>query len=184
MRFSVATLLTLSVAVLAIPQPLTPDPAGAKNVGNGQGRQFIGGACLSQADCASACCATLNGAGICSGPGAQFQAGKQGCGFGGAGAGAGSSTPAASSSSSSSSGSTSSSSSSSGSSGSSNSAINTNLPGAENVGNGQGKQFITGQCFSDADCASGCCAKLNGAGQCSGPAVAFDAGKQGCGFTN
>jgi hypothetical protein len=56
------------------------DPAGAKNVGNGRGLQFIGGQCLSTADCASGCCAKP--CGICSGPGAQFQAGKQGCGFG------------------------------------------------------------------------------------------------------
>jgi hypothetical protein len=57
------------------------DPAGAKNVGNGHAGQFIGGQCLSSADCASGCCAKP--CGICSGPGAQFQAGKQGCGFGG-----------------------------------------------------------------------------------------------------
>ena len=55
------------------------DPAGAKNVGNGHGAQFIGGQCLSTADCASGCCAFP--CGICSGPGAQFQAGKEGCGF-------------------------------------------------------------------------------------------------------
>ncbi len=57
------------------------DPAGEKNVGNGAGRQFIGGQCLRAADCASGCCALP--CGICSGPGAQFPAGKQGCGFGG-----------------------------------------------------------------------------------------------------
>jgi hypothetical protein len=57
------------------------DPAGVKNVGNGAGRQFIGGQCLDAADCASGCCALP--CGICSGPGAQFQAGKKGCGFGG-----------------------------------------------------------------------------------------------------
>ena len=57
------------------------DPAGAKNVGNGVGKQFIGGQCLSARDCASGCCAFP--CGICSGPGAQFQAGKMGCGFGG-----------------------------------------------------------------------------------------------------
>ena len=56
------------------------DPAGDKNVGNGRGVQFIGGQCLSAKDCASGCCALP--CGICSGPGAQFQAGKQGCGFG------------------------------------------------------------------------------------------------------
>ena len=57
------------------------DPAGAKNVGNGRGIQFIGGQCLSAKDCQSGCCAFP--CGICSGPGAQFQAGKMGCGFGG-----------------------------------------------------------------------------------------------------
>jgi hypothetical protein len=57
------------------------DPAGEKNVGNGVGAQFIGGQCLRAADCASGCCALP--CGICSGPGAQFQAGKEGCGFGG-----------------------------------------------------------------------------------------------------
>ena len=57
------------------------DPAGVKNVGNGHGGQFIGGQCLSAKDCASGCCALP--CGICSGPGAQFQAGKRGCGFGG-----------------------------------------------------------------------------------------------------
>jgi hypothetical protein len=59
------------------------DPAGQKNVGNGHRGQFIGGQCLSAADCASGCCALP--CGICSGPGAQFQAGKKGCGFGGKG---------------------------------------------------------------------------------------------------
>jgi len=55
------------------------DPAGVKNVGNGKGTQFIGGQCLSAADCASGCCAGPSG--ICSGVGAQTQAGKTGCGF-------------------------------------------------------------------------------------------------------
>lgn len=58
------------------------DPAGAKNVGNAAGQQFIGGQCLSTADCASGCCA--NPCGICSGPDASFQNGKTGCGFPGA----------------------------------------------------------------------------------------------------
>jgi len=55
------------------------DPSGAKNVGNGKGTQFIGGQCLSSTDCASGCCAGPSG--ICSGVGAQLQAGKTGCGF-------------------------------------------------------------------------------------------------------
>jgi hypothetical protein len=49
------------------------------NVGNGNGEQFIGGQCLDGSDCASGCCAKP--CGICSGPGAQFQNGKLGCGF-------------------------------------------------------------------------------------------------------
>ncbi|KAH8929550.1 hypothetical protein BT69DRAFT_1345837, partial [Atractiella rhizophila] len=65
---------------------LKPDPAGVKNLGNGAGKQFIGGQCLNSSDCGSTCCATLpltdgTTIGICSGPGAQTQAGKQGCGF-------------------------------------------------------------------------------------------------------
>ncbi|KAI0883051.1 uncharacterized protein GGS22DRAFT_35036 [Annulohypoxylon maeteangense] len=72
----------LSVAVPAL--AISADPAGAKNVGNGKGIQFIGGQCLSSADCASTCCATVTAQniGLCSGLGAQFQAGKAGCGFG------------------------------------------------------------------------------------------------------
>ncbi|OTB13554.1 hypothetical protein K445DRAFT_24401 [Daldinia sp. EC12] len=79
----IAFFALLSV-VAAIPAPLQPDPAGAKNVGNGQGTQFIGGECLSSADCASTCCAGVSGQsfGLCSGLGAQTQAGKTGCGFG------------------------------------------------------------------------------------------------------
>jgi hypothetical protein len=61
------------------PGPLF-DLAGVPNVGNGEGDQFIGGQCLDASDCASGCCALP--CGICSGPGAQFQNGKQGCGFG------------------------------------------------------------------------------------------------------
>lgn len=55
------------------------DPSGEKNVGNGNAGQFIGGQCLSGADCGSGCCA--GPLGICSGPGAQTQNGKTGCGF-------------------------------------------------------------------------------------------------------
>lgn len=60
------------------PGPLF-DPAGVPNIGNGNGGQFIGGQCLDASDCASGCCALP--CGICSGVGAQFQNGKQGCGF-------------------------------------------------------------------------------------------------------
>ncbi|KAI5857475.1 hypothetical protein GGS23DRAFT_600807 [Durotheca rogersii] len=78
----ITSLATLALSTLSL--ALTPDPAGEKNVGNGQGVQFIGGQCLSSADCASTCCAVVTGEsfGVCSGLGAQFQAGKAGCGFG------------------------------------------------------------------------------------------------------
>lgn len=167
--FTIATLFALATFVVAAP-PF--DPAGAKNVGNGKGGQFIGGQCLSDADCGSGCCA--NPTGICSGPGASTQAGKTGCGFGG---GASSSltaaaapapavdaaaTPA----------------------GALAAPANGGPPfdpsGVKNVGNGKGQQFIGGQCLSTADCASGCCAKPSGI--CSGPGASTQAGKTGCGF--
>lgn len=106
-RISVAALLTCTY--LQHPLPLTQsqhtnnknfntvalsvyavgDPSGEKNVGNGNGGQFITGRCLSDADCASGCCAGLQDGAICSARAVQFANGKQGCGFGGAGAGAG-----------------------------------------------------------------------------------------------
>ncbi len=52
--------------------------------------------------------------------------------------------------------------------------------GDKNVGNGVGGQFIFGQCLSDADCGSGCCA--GPCGICSGPAVGDVPPKTGCGF--
>ncbi|KAF2994635.1 hypothetical protein E8E14_001166 [Neopestalotiopsis sp. 37M] len=157
-----------AIAVAALASPVIPDPAGVKNIGNAAGQQFIGGECLSSADCASACCAfNNNGGGVCSGVGAQFQAGKTGCGFGDGGASpaAASSAAAPAATAAAVSGAT---------------AVDTSAPGAQNVGLGNGQQFITGQCLSDADCASGCCA--NPKGVCSAVAVAFDSGKQGCGF--
>lgn len=158
--FTIFMSFALATLVAAVP-PF--DPAGAKNVGNGQGGQFITGQCLSDADCASGCCAKPTG--ICSGPGASFQNGKEGCGFGGGGAAPApppapetppaTSTPA-------------------------NGGPPFDPAGGKNVGNGKGGQFITGQCLSNADCGSGCCAFPSGI--CSGPGAAFQNGKQGCGF--
>ncbi|KAK0745718.1 hypothetical protein B0T18DRAFT_325595 [Schizothecium vesticola] len=194
---SLALLLSATTTVHAAPPLLSrqnlPDAAGAKNLGNGRGIQFIGGQCLGAADCASGCCATLprGGAtiGVCSGVGAQFQAGKQGCGFGGGG---GAAAPPSMN---------------GNSNGNNNGNNNTPPPatggaatggtikpsglvpdvnGAKNVGNGRGAQFITGECLSDADCASGCCALVNTGvkrfGICSGPGANTQNGKQGCGF--
>ncbi|KAE9372511.1 hypothetical protein N431DRAFT_545139 [Stipitochalara longipes BDJ] len=166
--FTIATILSLAVVAYAVP-PF--DPAGAKNVGNGAGGQFIGGQCLSNADCGSGCCA--NPTGICSGPGAATQNGKQGCGFGSTGsssavavaAAASPSVPTASVASTASAG-----------------GPAFDPAGAKNVGNGKGIQFIGGQCLSGADCASTCCAGPSGI--CSGLGAQLQAGKTGCGFVS
>ena len=71
-------LYLVAVAVLA---QLKTNNAGAKNVGKGDGSQFITGGCVNDADCSSACCADLSGVGICSAEAAAFQAGKNGCNF-------------------------------------------------------------------------------------------------------
>jgi len=165
---------TVAVMVLAVP-PF--DPAGAANVGNGAAKQFIGGQCLSNADCGSGCCA--NPTGICSGPGASTQNGKTGCGFGGGAAAAPVSSAV-------------------GAVVASSAAAPANTAGAltsnsnggpafdpsgtKNVGNGAGAQFIGGQCLSAADCGSGCCAGPSGI--CSGVGAQTQAGKTGCGFVS
>lgn len=68
------------VATLAVAQ-ITPNDAGAANVGAGDGSQFITGGCVADADCDSACCADASGVGVCSAEAAAFQNGKNGCGF-------------------------------------------------------------------------------------------------------
>ncbi|KAK5656759.1 hypothetical protein OQA88_4307 [Cercophora sp. LCS_1] len=74
-----AVLASFAIAVSA---QAIPNPAGARDVGNGQGRQFTTGGCVANADCQEGCCANNGqGTGICSGIGAEFQNGKQGCGF-------------------------------------------------------------------------------------------------------
>lgn len=59
---------------------LSPNNAGAKNVGAGNGAQFITGGCVADADCSSACCAQIgtSGVGICSAEAASEQNGKTG----------------------------------------------------------------------------------------------------------
>ncbi|KAJ7070443.1 hypothetical protein B0H15DRAFT_917900 [Mycena belliarum] len=169
---SVATLLAL-VSFVAAQANGGPkfDPAGAANVGNGAGKQFIGGQCLSAADCGSGCCAGPSG--ICSGLGAQTQAGKTGCGFGGGASSPAAPAPAPAP---------------AAPAPANNGAAppaNVGGPafdpaGVPNVGNGAGKQFIGGQCLSAADCNSGCCAGPSGI--CSGVGAQTQAGKTGCGF--
>ncbi|KAM3449249.1 hypothetical protein MY3296_007107 [Beauveria thailandica] len=81
-RLTVAAVLAFALSAYAV-----GDPAGAADVGNGQGKQFITGGCLSDADCESKCCAGLKDGAVCSSPDVAFDQGKQGCGFGSAGAG-------------------------------------------------------------------------------------------------
>ncbi|KAI0018884.1 hypothetical protein F4780DRAFT_793887 [Xylariomycetidae sp. FL0641] len=82
-RITLTTVLFFAASALA----LTPNDAGARDVGNGEGAQFTTGGCVSDADCQEGCCAggasdaEGNEVGICSGIGAEFQSGKTGCGF-------------------------------------------------------------------------------------------------------
>ncbi|KIW14244.1 hypothetical protein PV08_07026 [Exophiala spinifera] len=168
---------------------------GAANVGNGAGKQFITGQCTSDADCASGCCGFNSG--LCAGA-VIAQTRDGGCGFGdaspnsnaaqaltgGAGAGAAAAaTGAAGGSAGGSNGNTGSNGTGGASAPSPTQAaaasIDSSIPGAANVGNGAGKQFITGQCLSDADCASGCCGFNSG--KCAGAIIA-QTRDGGCGF--
>ncbi|KAH9989420.1 hypothetical protein F4779DRAFT_265081 [Xylariaceae sp. FL0662B] len=185
----------------------TPDPVGDKNIGNGQGQQFITGQCKSSADCGSACCAFIKQGtgvadfGICSGPGASTQAGKAGCGFGDAGAQpqlSGTALLALNSTASRNLNSTASLANLNSTAPLSNLGgrqvarqapqgappvitINNNEPGAKNVGLKNGQQFITGQCTSDEDCASGCCTKKDA--KCGARAPTEQAPNSlGCGY--
>ncbi|CZR50133.1 uncharacterized protein PAC_00005 [Phialocephala subalpina] len=76
-RIALFATLAFVMTVLAI----TPNNAGAKNVGNGAGAQFITGGCVADADCSSACCANASNVGVCSAEAAAFQNGKAGCNF-------------------------------------------------------------------------------------------------------
>jgi len=170
---SIAALLAFATFAAAQANGGPPfDPAGTGNVGNGAGKQFIGGQCLSAADCGSGCCAGPSG--ICSGVGAQTQAGKTGCGFGGGATSAAPAAPVAAAPPP------------PPATAASTSPANGGPPfdpaGTGNVGNGAGKQFIGGQCLSAADCGSGCCAGPSGI--CSGVGAQTQAGKTGCGFVS
>ncbi|KAH6658429.1 hypothetical protein BKA67DRAFT_533582 [Truncatella angustata] len=82
-RISIIATFAFALGAIA----LTPNNAGARDVGNGQGQQFTTGGCVADDDCAEGCCAggatdaEGNAVGICSGIGAEFQNGKTGCGF-------------------------------------------------------------------------------------------------------
>jgi hypothetical protein len=117
---------------------------GSQNVGKGDGSQFITGQCLTNADCASTCC--NKNTGVCNAIGAV---GIENCQAGAGGQAATPATPPATDNTSTD-------------TSSANPAIDSSKPGAQNVGKGDGSQFITGQCFTNADCASTCCNKDTG----------------------
>lgn len=157
---------TVAATVLAIPAPapqLNPDPAQTQRKGNGAGEQFIGGECASSADCGSGCCAFLRDIGICSGPAASFQQGKNGCGFGDGAGGppANTDSPAPPA-------------------GGDAAAGCQGGDGIPNCGKADGSQFITGLCLSRADCASDCCQpSVDGS---KGTCAAKGATVRGCDF--
>ncbi|KAK6835133.1 hypothetical protein PG987_009827 [Apiospora arundinis] len=207
-RISIAATLAFAVTALAMPNhPLSGLAAraaeGSQNVGKGDGSQFITGQCTSDADCASACCAKAKGAcaakargqgGSGKTPTSSAAAGASsaaaangGTPVSSAAAGASSSAAAAKNGTPVSSAAAAASSSAAAGGAAKKgknagaAAADTSKPGSQNVGKGDGSQFITGACTSDADCASGCCAKPKGV--CSAQAVSNVDGKQGCGFT-
>jgi hypothetical protein len=76
--------LTVPLVSMTVAAQVIPNNAGARNVGNGQGLQFITGGCVADNDCDQpvACCANNGqGSGVCSAVAASLQNGKQGCGF-------------------------------------------------------------------------------------------------------
>ncbi|KID90565.1 hypothetical protein MGU_02442 [Metarhizium guizhouense ARSEF 977] len=163
-RVAIISLLTLAVSAYA-----ALDPSELKNVGAGNGKQFITGKCLSNADCSTACCAKKNGAGVCSAVAVAKDDGKTGCGFVGGNNGVfgqringGNGGNAVNN---------------GGNAGNGGNGGVATGDGAQNFGNGAGKQFITGVCASDADCASRCCAITTKACAAIGAV-----GEENCGF--
>lgn len=129
------------------------------------GTQFITGTCASDADCASSCCGFTTGK--CAGA-IIAQERDGGCGFGDANpnanaAKASGSQPAAPT--------------------DAEPAVHAKQATSANTNAGASaaadKQFITGTCAADADCASGCCAFNTG--KCAGPVIAQQR-NGGCGF--
>ncbi|OAL32673.1 hypothetical protein AYO20_07831 [Fonsecaea nubica] len=161
----------------------SPPSSGSGNGNVGTGTQFITGACTSDADCASGCCGFNSGK--CAGA-IVAQERDGGCGFGdaqpndnaaqllrgGQPTSAATSAPAPANTASTANTGT-------GTTSGSNPPIDSSIPGSQNVGKADASQFITGQCFSDADCASGCCGFNTG--KCAGAIIA-QTRDGGCGF--
>lgn len=161
-----------------------PDPTLAAGNGNGKNQQFITGQCTDSTDCGAqqsdltkVCCASVvdssgKTVGTCSGSAVGNAAPKLGCGFGdgkaNSGAGAAAATPAGGAQSggaatNAAAGSASSAAASGGNAGAAAASGGKCPPTSTNdsLGPGNvgvaGKQFVTGQCTSDGNCASNCC---------------------------
>ncbi|KAI7775122.1 hypothetical protein LA080_007355 [Diaporthe eres] len=162
-----------------------PDPTLAAGNGNGKNQQFITGQCTDSTDCGAqqsdltkVCCASVvdqasgKTVGTCSGSAVGNAAPKLGCGFGdgkaNSGAGAAAATPAGGAQSggaatNAAAGSASSGAASGGNAGAAAASGGSCPPTSTNdsLGPGNvgvpGKQFVTGQCTSDGNCASNCC---------------------------
>ncbi|EFX00236.1 hypothetical protein CMQ_7238 [Grosmannia clavigera kw1407] len=147
---------------------------GSQSVGTGAGAQFITGQCFSKDDCASGCCvAQSDGVALCKPAVVTAEEGLS-CDFSCSATVAVRDAPANTTAPSTNS--TSSGTAVSAVAGSTNTtspataatcAIDYSLPGSQSVGPAAGAQFITGQCFSKADCASACCvAQADGVALC------------------
>ncbi|KAL8646643.1 MAG: hypothetical protein Q9226_006772 [Calogaya cf. arnoldii] len=130
------------------------------------GTQFITGACKSDSNCASGCCAFNTGK--CAGP-VIAQQRDGGCGFGDAAPNANSAKALGSN---------------VAAPGVTGGNVPAAMPGTQAKSPAPaaaGTQFITGACASDAQCSSGCCGFNSG--KCAGPIIAQER-DGGCGFGN
>ncbi|KAJ7127640.1 hypothetical protein C8R44DRAFT_851072 [Mycena epipterygia] len=123
------------------------------------GTQFITGACISDADCASGCCNAKTA--LCAARLVALEG--AGCGFGSSSAGVGAASPAGGAAATAAAAATTAA-----------AAVSTTAAAVAPAGT----QFITGACTSDADCASGCCNAKTAL--CAARLVALEGA--GCGF--
>ncbi|KAL2112924.1 hypothetical protein VUR80DRAFT_6046 [Thermomyces stellatus] len=186
-RVSIALTLLSAGLSFALPQVSVRQNggAGSENVGKGNGQQFITGECTSPADCASGCCVEQDdGTAQCKARVVTEQAGKS-CDFGGGSAGNGGASAAGGddANAAENDGGTAANNGADDGAGSGSQADGgSGAAGSENVGKGNGQQFITGECTSPADCASGCCVEQDdGTAQCKARVVTEQAGKS-CDF--
>lgn len=163
--------LLIPFTVVVLGQDQNADAAG-----NGNGQQFITGACESDADCASGCCGFNSG--LCAGA-VVAQERDGGCGFGDAQSNNNAAQAAQGGGAADASNNATAAATTAADTSADQAASNADGENADAAGNGNGQQFITGACESDADCDSGCCGFKSGT--CAGAVVAQER-DGGCGF--